>query len=100
MIAERVSWHNPRRTTRYSAAERNLCEAEKIARRGEMRLYQTDCHLEWARLHLARNESGAARDRLAQARTLVNQTGYHRRDRDLAEIEQQLQAAAPKKRRK
>ena len=61
-----------------------------------MRLHQTDCHLEWARLHLARNETNAVRDRLAKARTLVNETGYHRRDRDLAEIEQQLQAAASK----
>ena len=71
-------------------AERDLSEAAKIARRGEMRLYQTDCHLEWTRLHLARNEPDAARDRLDKARTLVNETGYHRRDRDLAEIEQQL----------
>ena len=80
----------------FPRAERDLREAEKIARRGEMRLHQTDCHLEWARLHLARNETNAVRDRLAKARTLVNETGYHRRDRDLAEIEQQLQAAASK----
>ncbi len=84
----------------FPRAERDLREAEKIARRGEMRLFQTDCHLEWARLHLARNEPAAARDRLAQARTLVNETGYHRRDPDLDDIEQQLQPAAPKKRRK
>ena len=82
-----------------SRAERDLREAEKIARRGEMRLHQTDCHLEWARLHLARDEPDAARDRLDKARTLVNETGYHRRDLDLAAIEQQLQATAPKKRR-
>ena len=100
MIAERVSWHNPRRATRYSTAERDLRGAEKIARRGEMRLYQTDCHLEWARLHLVRNEPAAARERLDKARALVTETGYHRRDRDLADIEQQLQVAAPKKRRK
>ncbi len=74
----------------FPRAEHDLREAEKIARRGEMRLYQTDCHLEWARLHLARNEPDAARDRPDKARTLVNETGYHRRDRDLAEIEQQL----------
>ena len=80
----------------FPRAERDLRDAEKIARRGEMRLHQTDCHLEWARLHLARHEPAAARDRRDKARTLVNETGYHRRDRDLAEIEQQLEAAAPK----
>ena len=89
-----------RHQRKFPRAERDLREAEKIARRGEMRLHQTDCHLEWARLHLARNEPDAARGRLAQARTLVNETGYHRRDPDLAAIEQQLQAAASKKRRK
>ena len=31
-----------------------------------------------------------------KARTLVNETGYHRRDPDLAEIEQQLGAATSK----
>ena len=30
----------------FPRAERDLREAEKIARRGEMRLHQTDCHLE------------------------------------------------------
>ena len=33
---------------------------------------------------------------LYKARTLVNETGYHRRDPDLAEIEQQLGAATSK----
>ena len=37
-----------------------------------------------------------ARRRLDKARALVNETGYHRRDPDLAEIEQQLGAAASK----
>jgi hypothetical protein len=74
----------------FPRAERDLREAAKIARRGEMRLHQTDAHLEWARLHLARNEPDDARERFDKARTLVNETGYHRRDRDLAEIEGQL----------
>ena len=87
-----LSRHQPN----FRRAERDLREVEKIARRGEMRLYQTDCHLEWARLHLARNEPDAARARLDKARTLVNETGYHRRDRDLADIEQQLQTATSK----
>ena len=55
-----------------------------------MRLFETDCHLEYARLHLAQSDKPAAREHLAKARALVTETGYHRRDPDLAELEQEL----------
>jgi hypothetical protein len=37
----------------YRRAQSDLAEAQRIAERGEMGLSLCDCHLEWARLHLA-----------------------------------------------
>ena len=78
----------------FERAHRDLREVEKIARRGEMRLFLTDYHLESARLALAESDPAAAREHFAKGRDLVDETGYHRRDRDLAEIEAQLTSAA------
>ena len=77
------------------AAERDTDEALSIATRGGMRLHETDAHLGYARLHLARGDRSAARSSFATAKDLVDRTGYHRRDRDLAEIEAALAAPAP-----
>ena len=74
-------------------ARRDLRETEKIARRGEMRLHLTDFHLESARLALAESDPATAREHLDKARHLVTETGYHRRDPDLAEIAAQLAGA-------
>jgi hypothetical protein len=59
-----------------------------------MRLHEADCHLEQARLSLATGDSTRARSSVARARTLIQQTGYHRRDTELRELEKQL-ATAP-----
>ena len=75
-----------RRQGHFERARRDLREVEKITRRGEMRLHLTDFHLESARLALAESDPAAAREHLAKARQLVNETGYHRRDPDLDEI--------------
>ncbi len=79
----------------FDQARRDLHEVEKIARRGEMRLFLTDYHLESARLSLAESDPTTGRDHVAKARELVNETGYHRRDPDLAEIESQLPPTHP-----
>jgi tetratricopeptide (TPR) repeat protein len=50
----------------------DLDEAFRIATRSGMRLYLADCHL--------------ARGSLAEAERLINETGYHRRDRELAAL--------------
>ncbi len=76
-------------------ARHDLHEVHKIARRDDMRLHLTDYHLESARLALAESDPAAARDHLAKARKLVDETGYHRRDPDLAEIESQLPQTHP-----
>ena len=82
-----------RRQGAFNRARRDLREVEKIARRGGMRLFLTDFHLESARLALAESDPAAAREHLDKARQLVAETGYHRRDPDLDEIAAQLAGA-------
>ena len=88
----------------FKLAQRDLEEAMFIATRIGMGLHQADCHLECCRLLLAMVEAGdtldaedvapdspfalydavnrplyAAREHLAQAKTMVDEMGYHRR---------------------
>ncbi len=74
----------------FPRAWRDLREALRIAQRGAMRLHQADAHLEAARLCLAQRDPTQARPHWEQARDLVAQTGYHRRDGEVREIEAQL----------
>jgi hypothetical protein len=74
----------------FDRAQRDLDEAFLIAGRGPMRLHQTDCHLEQARLSLDTGDVQRASDSVASARELIQQTGYHRRDAELAELEAQI----------
>lgn len=71
-------------------AQRDLAEAFAIAERGEMRLHLTDCHLESARLALTLGDKDAARVHYDKARQLIAETGYHRRDGELAELAHEL----------
>jgi len=66
--------------TRFDEAQSDLSKAESIAKRGEMRLFECDCHLEYARLHLAQGEKFEARTHLETGEQMVNEMGYHRRD--------------------
>jgi tetratricopeptide (TPR) repeat protein len=79
-----------RLTGDFHGAEDDLEESLDICVRCELRLLEADTHLGYTRLHLAAGNSAAARASLARARTLIEQTGYHRRDRDLAELETAL----------
>jgi tetratricopeptide (TPR) repeat protein len=71
-------------------AQADLEEALSIATRGGMRLHEADCHLEYARLHLACGEKEKARQSLAQAKEMIEDMGYHRRDGEVAELEEML----------
>jgi hypothetical protein len=62
----------------------------RIARRSEMRLFQCDGHLEYARLALAEGDQEQAREHVAEARRLVDETGYGRRRPKVEELETQL----------
>jgi hypothetical protein len=98
----------------WDAVGRDLAEANEIAELGPMRLYLCDCAIERARLGLARREAFAplaglitptplppalpdaddavrlleeARKELDAARKLIAECGYHRRDTELAELD-------------
>ena len=70
-----------------AGARRDLDEAMRIARRGEMRLLQCDAHLEYARLALAEGEQEKAREHVVEARRLVEETGYGRRRPEVEALE-------------
>ena len=74
----------------FKQAQHDLDEAMTIAKRGEMGLYQADCHLEYARLYLAMGKKEDACKCLDTARGMVEKMGYHRRDKDIVEIDEQL----------
>jgi tetratricopeptide (TPR) repeat protein len=71
----------------FKRAEADLEEAAAIAGRGEMRLYLADCGLEYARLYLAQGQGDQAGQHLARAKAMIEETGYHRRDGEVAELE-------------
>ena len=76
----------------FDRARRDLDEAMTIASRGGMRLHQADAHLEYARLHLDEGDGDAARHSLAEATKWIAETGYHRRDAAVAELEARLKS--------
>ncbi len=69
-------------------ARADLEEALSIATRGGMRLHEADCHLEYARLHLACEEKEKAQQSLDKAKSMIEEMGYHRRDSEVAELEE------------
>ena len=74
----------------YGRAERDMAEVLRIAMRGGMGLHLADYHMESARLHLAQGNGDKAREHWETAKTLIERMGYHRRDREVDEIAQQL----------
>ncbi|UCE60630.1 MAG: TIR domain-containing protein [Phycisphaerales bacterium] len=74
----------------FDQAVRDVDEAMLIATRGQMRLHECDCHLEHAHLHLAQSQKDEARKHFGIANKMVNEMGYHRRDKDLADLESRL----------
>ncbi len=75
-------------------AQSTLNVALDIANRSGMSLYEADCYLEYARLYLARGERERARGSWERARGMIERMGYHRRDRDVREIEEELKKAS------
>lgn len=74
----------------FDRAKHDLDDAMTIATRGGMGLHQADAHLEYARLHLATGETKKARESLAKAKEMIDRMGYHRRDKDVKELEDRL----------
>ncbi|HKR05060.1 MAG TPA: hypothetical protein VJY62_10520 [Bacteroidia bacterium] len=70
----------------YQKALEDLDEVLEIAESGGMKLYLTDYYLEMGRLHLAQNQLGEAREHCTEAKKLIEETGYKRRERELEEL--------------
>jgi hypothetical protein len=77
----------------FADARRDLDEATRIAVRSGYRLHEADARLEWARLHLAEGDREQAREALARGKAIVEETGYHRRDAAVRELEAAISAA-------
>ncbi len=71
-------------------ARRDLDDAFTIAERGGMKLHLADAHLEYARLAVAEKQEPAARDHLGKAKALIEECGYHRRDKEVEELQARL----------
>jgi tetratricopeptide (TPR) repeat protein len=84
-------------------AQKDVDEAFTIAARGGMGLYLADCHLEYARLNVQRltlNVDASkverqksledAKAHLKIAKEMIEKMGYHRRDKEAQELEEQL----------
>jgi tetratricopeptide (TPR) repeat protein len=81
-----------RKMNQFSLAQQDLSEVLEIAD-PEMRLHLTDYHLESARLCLAMGgKHPEAQDHYEKAKKLVDDTGYHRRDKEVEELRVKLEA--------
>ena len=107
----------------FKRAQNDLDEAFAIATRGGMRLHETDCHLEYARLYVAAASlrgsaateaissphdeiasqttlammptelKAKAREHFIKAKQMVEEIGYHRRDKEVQELEAMINEA-------
>ncbi len=75
-----------RKMREFTRAWDDLEEAREFVERGEMRLHLADYHLEAARLHLAQDQQAEARESLEIAERMVEEMGYHRRDKEIYEL--------------
>lgn len=74
---------------KYQDAYHCLLEVFDITKPCGMRLHLADYHLEMARLRFAQ-EKGNPQPHIEAAETLIEETGYHRRDAELSELKAQL----------
>jgi nucleoside phosphorylase len=80
-------------TRDFDLARHDLDEALTLAQRCGFRLHEADAHLGLARLSLAEGHPVEAREHLTVARRIITDTGYHRRDGELADLQKMLDAA-------
>lgn len=73
-------------THNFPLAHQDLKEVFDIADNSGMRLHLTDYHLEMARLLLAEENTENLQHHINEAKRLINETGYHRRDSELADL--------------
>lgn len=74
----------------FKYAQKDLDEVFILATRCGMRLYTIDYHLEQARLFIGQSQPQRSSAHVAEARKLIAEVGYHRRDAELKDLEMQL----------
>ncbi len=77
-------------TRAFADARADLDEAMDIATHCGFRLHECDAHLAYARLAIAEKNRTDAETHLHRACQIIDDTGYHRRDRDVNEINKVL----------
>lgn len=75
---------------KFVKAWNNLEEMREIAERGDMRLYLADYYLEAGRLCLNEGKHEDARKHHNTAKTMIDEMGYHRRDKEVEELKAAL----------
>ena len=75
-------------------SQEDLREVHALATRSGMRLHLTDYHLKQAKYCLTQNLTSEALAHYTQAQTLIERTGYRRRDPELGELEQHFRNLA------
>jgi tetratricopeptide (TPR) repeat protein len=79
-----------RQSKHFDLSLRDLSEVFRIASSSGMGLHLADYHLESAHLQLAQDDKKTAREHVVTAKEMINRMGYHRRDKEVAELEAQL----------
>ncbi len=87
-LLARADWH--RRQAHWDQAQADLAEALEVARLMGLKLAEADVYLAQSRLAFAQGQSQAARVWLDRAKSIIEATGYHRRDGDVAVLAGQL----------
>jgi len=82
-------------TGAFADARADLDEAMDIATHCGFRLHECDAHLGYARLAIAEKNWTDAEAHLNEARKIIDDTGYHRRDREVGEIGNALEQLEP-----
>jgi tetratricopeptide (TPR) repeat protein len=75
-----------RHMKQFSKAWADLKEVEEIAELGDMKLHLCDFHLEAGRLCLAEENDEQADHHFNIAKKMIQQTGYHRRDKEVERV--------------
>lgn len=88
LLARAELWRHKKEN--FPKAEKDLADVLASAKRMGTRLLEADACLGFAWLRKAEKKEPEARDYLERARKLIDDTGYHRRDGELAELDAAL----------
>lgn len=75
---------------KWNKAQEDLDEIFDLSVSSGMRLHECDAYLEQARLYLAQGRKDEALPHVQSARKLIEDTGYHRRDGALKELQERV----------